>query len=159
LNILGLAAFALAFSIGYGFVEYYVIQDTTFGYDPVMFSLVYPYHFGMSAAFGLAAYGILAAHGVRRVLPALTFTGILTLSMLAVEDFTWFALRAAAPLEGDANAGRLVMHGEWTTRFMGSTDAYFTAVPNWYFLSLASVAIALVARRRQPAVLDHLAMT
>jgi hypothetical protein len=159
LNILRLATFALVFSIGYGFVEYYIIQDTTFGYSPVMISLVYPYHFGMAAVFGLAAYGMLAAHGVRRAVPALALTGALALSMLAAEDFTWFSLRAAAPLEGDANAGRLVMHGEWTTQFMGSTDAYFTAVPNWYFLSLASVAIALAACRRQQAVLDHLAMT
>jgi hypothetical protein len=152
-GILRLALFALAFSVGYGFIEYYVIQDTTFGYDPVLFSLVYPYHFGMAAVFGLAAYCLLAAHGVRRALPALALTGALTLSMLAAEDFTWFALRASAPLEGDANGGMLVMHGEWTTRFMGSTDAYFMAVPNWYFLSLASAATALVVRRRQPVAL------
>jgi hypothetical protein len=153
LSVLRLVLFALAFSVGYGFIEYYIIQDTTFGYDPVLFSLVYPYHFGMAAVFGLTAYGLLAAHGARRILPALLMAGALTLSMLAAEDFTWFSLRALAPLEGDANGGQLVMHGEWTTRFMGSTDAYFMAVPNWYFLSLASAAIVLVARRRQPVAL------
>jgi hypothetical protein len=74
-------------------------------------------------------------------------------SMLAAEDFTWFSLRALAPLDGDANGGKLIMHGEWTTQFMGSTDAYFMAVPNWYFLSLTSAAVVLVAHRRQPVAL------
>ena len=153
LSVLRLPLFALAFSVGYGFIEYYVIQDTTFGYNPVMFSLVYPYHFGMAAVFGMTAYGLLAAHGVRRTMPILAFTGALTLSMLAAEDFTWFSLRALAPLDGDANGGKLIMHGEWTTQFMGSTDAYFMAVPNWYFLSLTSAAVVQVAHRRQPVAL------
>jgi hypothetical protein len=76
--------------------------------------------------------------------------GALFSSMLAVEDFTWFALRAAAPVHGDANAGSLIMPGEWTTQFMGSVDAYFTAIPNWYFLGASLSAAALVtARGRQ----------
>ena len=152
-GVVRLALFALAFSVGYGFVEYYIIQDTTFGHNPVLFSLVYPYHFGMAAVFGITAYGLLAVHGVRRTMPILALIGALTLSMLAVEDFTWFSLRALAPLDGDTNGGKLIMHGEWTTRFMGSTDAYFMAVPNWYFLSLASAAIVLITRRRHPVAL------
>ena len=81
---------------------------------------------------------------------SLMIAGALFSSMLAVEDFTWFALRAAAPVQGDANAGRLVMPGEWTTRFMGSVDAYFTAIPNWYFLGMAfSVATLAMTRGRQ----------
>jgi len=61
-GILGLVLSALTFSVSYAFVEYYEIRDTTFGYNPVLFSLVYPYHFVMAAVFGLAAYGLLSAH-------------------------------------------------------------------------------------------------
>ncbi|HXV46742.1 MAG TPA: hypothetical protein VD736_08725 [Nitrososphaera sp.] len=139
---------ALAFSVSYAFLEYYVIRDTTFGYKPVLFSLVYPYHFAMAVVFGLAAYGLLSAHGsVRGLVPSLMIAGALFFSMLAVEDFTWFALRAAAPFDGDANAGRLVVPGEWTTRFMGSVDTYFTAIPNWYFLGAGFSAAALATTR------------
>lgn len=148
LGILGLALSALAFSISYAFVEYYVIRDTTFGYDPVLFSLVYPYHFAMALVFGLAGYGLLSTHlRMRGLAPSLILVGALFSSMLAVEDFTWFALRAAAPVHGDANAGRLVMPGEWTTQFMGSIDAHFTAIPNWYFLGIVFSAAALVTTR------------
>jgi hypothetical protein len=147
-KILGLVLFALAFSISYAFLEYYVIRDTTFGYNPVLFSLIYPYHFAMAAVFGLAAYGLLSAHVSRRgLVPSLILVGALFSSMLAVEDFTWFALRAAAPVHGDANAGRLVMSGEWTTQFMGSIDVHFTAIPNWYFLGVVFSAVALVTTR------------
>lgn len=161
-KILGLILSALAFSISYAFVEYYVIRDTTFGYNPVLFSLIYPYHFAMALVFGLASYGLLSTHvGIRGLVPSLILVGALFSSMLAVEDFTWFALRAAAPVHGDANAGKLVMPGEWTTRFMGSVDAYFTAIPNWYFLSIGFSAVALVATRgrRQLAPSAHLLMT
>jgi hypothetical protein len=46
----------------------------------------------------------------------------------------------------------LIMHGEWTTQFMGSTDAYFTAIPNWYFMNIVFLAIALavIRARQQP---------
>jgi hypothetical protein len=136
-RVLVLALSALAFSVSYAFVEYYIIRDTTFGYNPVLFSLVYPYHFAMAVIFGLAAYGLLRAEiGVKGLVPGLILVGALFSSMLAVEDFTWFALRAAAPLYGDLNAGKLILPGEWTTQFMGSIDAHFTAVPNWYFLSV-----------------------
>jgi len=156
LTILGLIPAALAFSISYGFVEYYVIRDTTFGYNPVLFSLIYPYHFAMAAMFGLAVYGMMFAHGsIKNLIPGLIITSALFSSMLAVEDFTWFTLRAFAPVHGDANAGRLVMPGEWTTQFMGSVDAYFTAIPNWYFFGVTFSAAALVttrARQRLAAV-------
>jgi hypothetical protein len=107
-KILGLALSALAFSISYAFVEYYVIRDTSFGYNPVLFSLIYPYHFAMFAVFGLAAYGLLSAHvGRSGILSSLILVGALISSMLAVEDFTWFALRAVAPISDDSNAGRI----------------------------------------------------
>ena len=53
---------SLAFSVSYAFVEYYVIRETALGYIPVLFSLVYPYHFAMVSVFGLAAYGLLRAN-------------------------------------------------------------------------------------------------
>lgn len=144
-KILGLVLSALAFSISYAFVEYYIIKDTTFGYKPLLFSLIYPYHFAMAAVFGLAAYFLLFAQGkMMGLIPSIIMVVALFSSMLAVEDFTWFALRATAPVHGDANAGRLVMPGEWTTQFMGSVDAYFTALPNWYFFGIAFSAAALV---------------
>lgn len=147
-GILGIVLSALTFSLSYAFVEYYVIRDTTFGYNPVLFSLVYPYHFVMAVVFGLAAYGLLSAHvGTKELVTSLILVGALFSSMLAVEDFMWFALRAAAPVDGDANAGKLVMPGEWTTQFMGSVDAHFTAIPNWYFLSVGFSAAALVTMR------------
>ena len=109
----------------------------------------------MAAVFGLAVYGMISAYGVKSLAPGLIIASALFSSMLAVEDFTWFSLRAGAPVYGDANAGRLVMAGEWTTQFMGSVDAYFTAIPNWYFLGATFSAAALVstrARQRLAAV-------
>jgi hypothetical protein len=149
-GILWLVAYAIAFSVLYGFVEYYVIQDTTFGYNPVLFSLLYPYHFAMAAVFGLTSYGLLSVHvGAKGLAASLVIASALFSSMLAVEDFTWFSLRAIAPLEGDTNAGRLVMQGEWTTRFMGSVDAHFTEIPNWYFMGGGLSAVALVLTRSE----------
>jgi hypothetical protein len=143
-----LALSAFAFSVSYAFVEYYVIRDTTLGYSPVMFSLVYPYHFVMASVFVLAAYGLLRVHGnMKGPATCLIVIGALFSSMLALEDFTWFALRAVAPVQGDANAGRLIMAGEWTTQFMGSVDAHFTAIPNWYFLTVAFWVLAPAALR------------
>jgi len=136
---------ASLFSIAYGFVEYYAIRDTTFGYSPIMFSLIYPYHFVMAGVFGLTAYGLIMMHSIRGAIPSFILTVALFSSMLVVEDFTWFALRAVAPVHGDSNAGKLMAQGEWTTRFMGSTDVYFTTIPNWYFASLAFSAISAIA--------------
>lgn len=151
LKIWALILSAFVFSIAYAFVEYYVIRDTTFGYNPVMSSLIYPYHLVMAGVFGITAYSLQTMRGINGIVPGLILTGALFSSMLVVEDFTWFALRAIAPLHGDHNAGKLIEQGEWTTRFMGSTDAYFTVIPNWYFASLAFSAIAMMAARgRQP---------
>ncbi|AFU59255.1 MAG: hypothetical protein QXX64_06215 [Nitrososphaera sp.] len=165
-GVWGLILSALAFSVSYAFVEYYIIRDTTFGYNPVLFSLLYPYHFAMAAVFVIAAYGLLCAHvSVKGIVPSLVIAGALFSSMLAIEDFVWFVLRAAAPVHGDANAGKLVVAGEWTTQFMGSVDAHFTAIPNWYFLSIGFSAAALgTTRRRQrqqltAAASDHLLTT
>lgn len=152
-RVLGLVLSTCVFSISYAFIEYYLIRDTTFGYQPVLFSLLYPYHFAMAAVFGVAAYGLLLTHvSMKGLAPCIILVGAMFSSMLAVEDFMWFTLRAAAPVEGDANAGRLVMHGEWTTQFMGSTDAHFTAIPNWYFIGAGFSVVAtavVVARNRQ----------
>ena len=151
-RIVGLVLSALTFSVSYAFVEYYVIRDTTFGYNPVLFSLIYPYHFVMAAVFGLAAYGMLSFHvGTKGLATSLILVGALFSSMLAVEDFMWFTLRAAAPVDGDVNAGKLVMSGEWTTQFMGSFDAHFTAIPNWYFLSagFSGAALATIRNRQR----------
>jgi hypothetical protein len=150
-GVLGLTFSALAFSVSYAFVEYYLIRDTTFGYSPVLFSLIYPYHFAMAAVFGLATYGLLCWQAsAKGLVPTLILASALFSSMLAVEDFTWFALRATAPVENDLNAGKLVLPGEWTTQFMGSVNAHFTAIPNWYFLSVGFLAAAYaVTRERQ----------
>jgi hypothetical protein len=140
---------ALGFSVVYAFVEYYGIRDTTFGYGPMLFSLIYPYHFAMAAVFGLAAFGLLCAHiSMKSLIPSLIMVGAVFSSMLAVEDFTWFTLRARAPIHGDVNAGKLIISGEWTTQFMGSVDAYFTAIPNWYFFGIVFSAVALVTTRK-----------
>ena len=141
---------ALLFSISYALVEYYVIRDTTFGYSPMLFSLVYPYHFAMAAVFGLAAYGLLCGRvSIKSIIPSVIMVSALFSSMLAVEDFTWFTLRTVAPMHGDVNAGKLIMSGEWTTQFMGSVDAHFTAIPNWYFLSVVFSALVVMTTRRQ----------
>ena len=149
-TVLGLVLSALLFSISYALVEYYVIRDTTFGYSPMLFSLVYPYHFAMAAVFGLAAYGLLCGRvSIKSIIPSVIMVSALFSSMLAVEDFTWFTLRAVAPMHGDVNAGKLIMSGEWTTQFMGSVDAHFTAIPNWYFLSVVLSALVMMTTRRQ----------
>ena len=149
-TVLGLVLSALLFSISCALVEYYVIRDTTFGYSPTLFSLVYPYHFAMAAVFGLAAYGLLCGRvSIKSIIPSVIMVSALFSSMLAVEDFTWFTLRAVAPMHGDVNAGKLIMSGEWTTQFMGSVDAHFTAIPNWYFLSVVFSALVMMTTRRQ----------
>ena len=120
-----MAISAVVFSVGYAFLEYYVIRDTTFGLQPVLFSLLYPYHFFMALAFGLAGYALLRTHlGPRALLPGIILTGALFSSMLVIEDFMWFTLRAAAPLQDDMYGGRLVTQGEWSTQFLGSVDAH-----------------------------------
>jgi len=149
-RVLGPALSALTFSVAYAFIEYYLIKDTTLGYSPVLFSLIYPYHFAMAAVFGLATYSLLRWRiRTKELVPSLILACALFSSMLAIEDFTWFALRATAPVENDLNAGKLVLPGEWTTQFMGSVNAHFTAIPNWYFLSLGFLVTAYVAMRER----------
>lgn len=153
LGVLGLTLSALTFSISYAFAEYYVIRDTSFGYNPVLFSLIYPYHFAMAAVFGLVVWSMLRVQMVTNGLaPSLILASLLFSGMLAIEDFAWFTLRAAAPVQGDLNAGRLVLHGEWTTQFMGSVDAHFTAIPNWYFLSVGLLAGLATSQGRRLAM-------
>ena len=141
----------MTFSIGYAFVEYYVIRDTTFGLQPVLFSLIYPYHFLMAVIFGVTGYIFLHLHvGPQGLLTGLVLTGAIFAPMLVIEDFMWFTLRASAPIEGDSNAGNLVMHGEWSTQFLGSVDAQFTAIPNWYFLNvLFTCGVFIISRSSQ----------
>jgi hypothetical protein len=143
---------AIAFSVAYAVVEYYWIRDPTFGLDPVLFTLLYPYHFIMALIFGLATYVILSADlRQKTIFSRLMLIGGLLSLMLVVEDFAWFTFRAIAPVNGDANGGRWILKGEWTTKFMGSTDAYFTAIPNWYFLSIAFCAASFkLIRGKQP---------
>ena len=153
---------AVVFSVGYGFIEYYVIQDTTFGLKPVLFSLIYPYHFLMAAAFGLASYIFLRLHATTPMaaLSGLVLTGAVFSSMLVLEDFTWFTLRATAPLADDINGGSLVIQGEWSTRFLGSMDAHFTAVPNWYFMNaLFTLAVVVIMNRSRPKIAVTMAGT
>ena len=159
-NSCRLISYALAFSVSYALFEYYFIRDPSFGHRTVI-SLIYPYHFAMGAAFGLVAYGVVRSLGkMKGIVPIFILICAVFSSMLAVEDFTWFALRASAPFDGDTNAGELIMAGEWTTQFMGSVDAHYTAIPNWYFLgpafSVAALATTLV--RTQPRK-DHLLTT
>ena len=151
LKLLALILDATVFSVAYAFVEYYLIRDTTFGYYPVMFSLVYPYHFVMAVVFGMTSYGLLLMYGVKGAVPSLIVAGALISSMLVIEDLAWFTLRAVAPVRGDFNAGKFIVDGEWTTRFAGSTDVYFTAIPNWYFVGLAhSIISMLIIKGRRP---------
>lgn len=151
---------AALFSVGYAFVEYYVIRDTTFGLQPVLFSLIYPYHFLMAAIFGVAGYAFLHLQiGPQALLPGLVLTGAIFSSMLVVEDFMWFTLRASAPLEGDLNGGNLVMHGEWSTQFLGSIDAHLTAIPNWYFLNALFTFSVFLMTRTRPKLAETVAPT
>jgi hypothetical protein len=151
---------AVCFSVGYAFVEYYVIRDTAFGLQPVLFSLIYPYHFLMAVVFGLVSYALLHLHsGPQALLSGLILTGAIFSSMLVVEDFMWFTLRASAPIEGDINGGSLVKQGEWSTQFLGSIDAHLTAIPNWYFLNaLFTFSVFLIARSR-PRLAEAVAPT
>lgn len=157
---MGVIICAVLFSVGYALIEYYVIIDTTFGLQPVLFSLIYPYHFLMALVFGLAGYLFLYAHlGTRALIPGIVLTGALFSSMLVIEDFAWFSLRAAAPLAGDLNAGKLVMEGEWSTQFLGSIDFHFTEVPNWYFLNIMFTVGVILATRSRPRIAETLAPT
>jgi hypothetical protein len=144
----GVILFAVLFSVGYALIEYYVIRDTTFGFQPVLFSLIYPYHFLMALAFGLAGYLFLHLHiGAKGLVSGIILTGALFSSMLVIEDFAWFSLRAVAPLQGDTNGGKLVMAGEWSTQFLGSTNVQLTEIPNWYFLNVFFTCSIIVATR------------
>jgi hypothetical protein len=157
---MGVILFATLFSIGYALVEYYIIHDTTFGFQPVLFSLIYPYHFLMAIAFGLAGYLFLHLHlGPKGLVPGIILTGALFSSMLVIEDFTWFSLRALAPLEGDINGGKLVMEGEWSTQFLGSTNFHFTEIPNWYFMNVMFTSCILILTRSKQEITETLAPT
>lgn len=139
----------------YAVVEYYWIKDPTFGYDPILFSLLYPYHFAMAVMFGSVAYSIYSINiHKKRSFESIFLTGSLFLLMLVVEDFAWFTFRAVAPA-GDANGGRWILKGEWTTRFMGSIDVSFSEIPNWYFVSigLAIVSFTVIkGKQKLPAM-------
>jgi hypothetical protein len=137
------------FSILYAAFEYYLITDPSYGIRPLLFSLIYPYHLLMAGLFGIAAYSIVVMnlpirkHG----LLTLVLVGTIFFVMLVIEDFAWFTLRAIAPRDGDINAGKLVIEGEWTTQFMGSTSFYFTVVPNWYFVCASCTIITFLTIR------------
>jgi len=133
----------VCFSILYAAIEYYLITDPSYGIRPLLFSLIYPYHLVMAGIFGIVAYSIVILNFPIRKNGVLTLVivGALISVMLVIEDFAWFTLRAVAPRDGDINAGKLVTDGEWTTQFMGSTAFYFTAIPNWYFVSTLSAII------------------
>jgi hypothetical protein len=140
----------VSFSILYAVFEYYLITDPSYGAAPVLSSLIYPYHFLMAGIFGIAAYLFVflgfAFPRKNRVLTLILVVAIFGV-MLVIEDFAWFTFRAIAPRSEDINAGKLVMDGEWTTQFMGSTGFYFTVIPNWYFLSTSYAGItALIVK-------------
>ncbi len=134
------------FSILYAALEYYLITDPSYGIRPLLFSLIYPYHVLLAGVFGTAAYSIVRNFPIRKngVL-TLVLVGTIFSVMLVIEDFAWFVFRALAPRDGDINAGKLVIEGEWTTQFMGSTTFYFTAIPNWYFLcALCTIITSMI---------------
>lgn len=79
--------------------------------------------------------------------------------MLILEDFMWFTLRASAPIEGDLNGGSLVKQGEWSTQFLGSIDAQFTAIPNWYFLNALFTFSVFLMTRTRPRIAETVAPT
>jgi hypothetical protein len=148
------------FSFGYALLEYYVIRDTTFGLQPILFSLIYPYHLFMAAIFGVAGYLFLRFHmGRQSLLPGIILTGALFSAMLVVEDFMWFSLRAAAPVEGDLNGGKLVMQGEWSTQFLGSVNAHATEIPNWYFMNILFTLGIILTTRSRPKIAETVAPT
>ena len=135
------------FSILYAACEYYLITEPSYGMRPLLFSLIYPYHLLMAGIFGIAAYSIAILNFPIRKYGVLTIVLVCTIFpvMLVIEDFAWFMLRAFAARDGDINAGKLVMEGEWTTQFMGSTSFYYTAVPNWYFVCAFCAIITSLA--------------
>lgn len=135
------------FSILYAAFEYYLVTDPSYGIRPVLFSLIYPYHLLMAGVFGIAAYSIVVRNFRIRKNGVLTLVlvGTMFSVMLVIEDFAWFTFRAVAPRDGDINAGKLVIEGEWTTQFMGSTSFYYTAVPNWYFVCAFCAIITSLA--------------
>jgi hypothetical protein len=144
------------FSILYAAFEYYLITDPSFGIRPLLFSLIYRYHLLMAGLFGIVSYSIVVMnipirkHG----LLTLVLVGTIFSVMLVIEDFAWFTLRAVAPRDEDINAGKLVIEGEWTTQFMGSTGFYSTAVPNWYFVCASCAIItSLIARTKKQNLL------
>ena len=114
----------------------------------------------MAVVFGLVSYALLHLHsGPQALLSGLILTGAIFSSMLVVEDFMWFTLRASAPFEGDMNGGSLVKQGEWSTQFLGSIDAHMTAIPNWYFLNaLFTFSVFLITRTR-PRLAEAVAPT
>ena len=144
----------IGFSFAYALLEYYIIRDPSFGYPPILFSLVYPYHLVMATAIALFSYWLVNSYhynDVRKlsVVAIIFLTAVLFTIIITIEDFLWFTIRAIAPYQGDINAGRLIIQGEWTTQFFGSTDTYFTAIPNWYFISpLLTMAYVLMIKCR-----------
>jgi hypothetical protein len=152
--------FVVFFSIGYAIIEYYVIHDTTFGFQPVLFSLIYPYHFLMAVIFGLAGYFFLQLHsGPKGLVSGIILTGALFSTMLVIEDFAWFSFRALAPLQSDMNGGKLVMAGEWSTQFLGSTNLHFTEIPNWYFMNVLFTSSIIILKRSKSDIAETLAPT
>ncbi len=141
----------VVFSILYAAFEYYLIIDPSYGVRPIIFSLLYPYHLVMAGIFAIAAYSVvILSYPIRKnwVLTLLMVGAIFSV-MIVIEDFTWFTFRAVAPRDGDMNAGKLVLDGEWTTQFIGSTSIYYTVIPNWYFVSAFYATIALLTVRAQ----------
>jgi hypothetical protein len=143
----------MCFSFLYAALEYYLIVDPSFGMNPMLFSLIYPYHLLMAGLFGLVAYSIVILHlpSRKNKVLILVLGGTIFCAMLVIEDLAWFSFRAVAPREGDINGGKLVIEGEWTTQIMGSTNFYSIVVPNWYFVSASWLIIAslVVAAHRK----------
>jgi hypothetical protein len=139
----------VSFSILYAAFEYYLITDPSYGIRPLLFSLIYPYHLLMAGLFGIAAYSFVLLNfaTTKNRLLTLILVGAIFFVMLVIEDFAWFTLRAVAPRSEDINGGKLVTEGEWTTQFLGSTNFYFTVIPNWYFLSAFYALIAAMTVR------------
>lgn len=136
----------------YALLEYYAIRDPSFGYNPILFSLIYPYHVIMAIVIGSFCYWLLRAFpsaGTARLALLVLPAAILFMTIITLEDFLWFVFRATAPYQGDVNGGKLIIPGEWTTQFLGSTGAYFMAIPNWYFISPLSIAAYFVIVRIQ----------
>jgi len=101
----------------------------------------------MAGVFGIAAYSIVVRNFPipKNGLLTLGLVGTIFSVMLVIEDFAWFTFRAFAPRDGEINAGKLVIEGEWTTQFMGSTSFYYTVIPNWYFVCVFCAIITFLA--------------